>query len=319
MKNVTFIILLIAGFMLSACKTTGIGMHSPEAATAKQIFATNCRIGIAYNRGHDAPGRLENIRAMKEDDNIIVNRITQEIDGWTVADITAPSRSFRGNLYYNLGENTAVCGYENWKKIQSNRLKRGFNIKWPQDYVATPSRSNDSKTNTVINGKKAVDEHKKPYIVILTNDIVEHGGMPKFKVKSGDILEIVNDKMCLDGYSVCLKVRNPETGEFGFVTEERMKSRHRIIDDNNSSSKVDNNKNNSITNSAINAFKKYSTKPLNRAFAQAPTGPWGYQTDASSIDLAKSAALMRCQTHNERHESSSPCEIVHVNNEWMKK
>lgn len=231
MKNLTMIAVMVAmSATLPACKTTGLGLQTPEANRAKQISVNNCRIGISYNRGHDAPGRLENIRAIKDVDKIMVNQINQDIGGWTRADLTiSEPYHIRTNLYYNLEQNTVVCGYENWKKAQSSGFKRVLHIRWGRNNSVKPSLSND--INTSINSEKVVGDYKKPYIVILANDIVEHGGMPKFKVKSGDVLEIIRDKTCLDGYSVCFEVRNPETGEFGFVTETRMKARHHIVVD----------------------------------------------------------------------------------------
>jgi len=94
--------------------------------------------------------------------------------------------------------------------------------------VRTPT---EQSTKSTENPSNSIQEgnYKKPYIVILTNDIVEAGGKPKFKVTYGDILEIVHDKTCLNGSGICYKVKNPNTGEWGFVTHNRMEEFHHIV------------------------------------------------------------------------------------------
>lgn len=102
--------------------------------------------------------------------------------------------------------------------------------KWSVKKIAG-SRKNPSILKPTSNQKDRVlsKDYQKPYINILVEDIVQAGGKPKFRVKAGDTLEIIREKTCLDGFGICFKVRNPDTGEWGFVTENRMKQHHDIV------------------------------------------------------------------------------------------
>ena len=136
-------------------------------------------------------------------------------------------REMRTQFWGELGSKTGSGDYRfsqcygDWSvsKIGGGR-KRG-----------SPSASSSTIESSVTTGNergKSTD-YQKPYINILVVDVVEAGGKPKFRVKPGDVLEIIREKTCLNGHGICFKVRNPDTGEWGFVTENRMKQNHHIV------------------------------------------------------------------------------------------
>jgi tetratricopeptide (TPR) repeat protein len=69
----------------------------------------------------------------------------------------------------------------------------------------------------------------KKYIKIKVPDSVFAGGKVKFPLFPGDILEVIQIKLCLDGKGECWVVREIKTGETGFVKAGRMKNRHYIV------------------------------------------------------------------------------------------
>lgn len=73
-----------------------------------------------------------------------------------------------------------------------------------------------------------------------------------------------------------------------------------------------------LSNAAVEGFKKYQQKPFNRAFAHSATGRWYQFSNVSSKGLAKERALKQCQRLNGVHELTHPCEVVHLNGQWVR-
>ncbi len=73
----------------------------------------------------------------------------------------------------------------------------------------------------------------KRYITIQEPDVVMEYGIGKFEVYPNDILEIVKVKVCRGGSGICWKVKNIETGEYGYVSAEKMKARHKVYAEDN--------------------------------------------------------------------------------------
>ena len=72
-----------------------------------------------------------------------------------------------------------------------------------------------------------------------------------------------------------------------------------------------------ISNKALESFNTEYTKALkNKAFAQSLSGAWNWRSNMTSVDHAKTSALIACQRHNKKYEDLYPCEIIHVNDEW---
>jgi len=70
----------------------------------------------------------------------------------------------------------------------------------------------------------------KKYITIKEPDVVSEHGKGKFEVYPGDTLEIIEIKTCLGGSGICWKVKNIETGEYGYVRAKRMNERHEVYE-----------------------------------------------------------------------------------------
>jgi hypothetical protein len=79
---------------------------------------------------------------------------------------------------------------------------------------------------------KAIDaqpiETTKTLIKVQQPDSIYEYGKVKFKVNSGDVLEVVKSKTCRGGFGECWVVRNVSTGETGFVRADLMKSKHKV-------------------------------------------------------------------------------------------
>ena len=69
----------------------------------------------------------------------------------------------------------------------------------------------------------------KRYVEIQDTDYVMVYGKDRFKVTTGDILEVIQIKPCRGNYyGTCWKVRNVKTGLTGYVMADKMKERHRV-------------------------------------------------------------------------------------------
>jgi hypothetical protein len=70
-------------------------------------------------------------------------------------------------------------------------------------------------------------------------------------------------------------------------------------------------------NHTVKGFEEYSSYPDNKAFAQSLTGAWGWVSDATTIEHAKTGALANCQTNNTETEFLYPCEVINENGKWV--
>jgi len=73
-----------------------------------------------------------------------------------------------------------------------------------------------------------------------------------------------------------------------------------------------------ITNQAVKSFKTdYQKAPSNKAFAQSVSGAWNWKSNRSSVEHARTSALVGCQRNNKKSEDIYPCKVIHVNDEWV--
>lgn len=73
-----------------------------------------------------------------------------------------------------------------------------------------------------------------------------------------------------------------------------------------------------ISNKALESFnEKYLPANENKAFAQSLSGAWDWRSNRTSVDHAKTSALVGCQRNNEQSEDLYPCRIINVNGEWV--
>jgi len=69
-----------------------------------------------------------------------------------------------------------------------------------------------------------------------------------------------------------------------------------------------------ITNQALKSFKTdYSKASNHKAFAQSLSGAWSWKSSMTSVEHAKTSALIACQRNNENSEDLYPCKIINVN------
>ena len=74
-----------------------------------------------------------------------------------------------------------------------------------------------------------------------------------------------------------------------------------------------------ISNKALQSFKtEYSKAPTNKAFAQSVSGAWNWKSNRTSIEHAKTSALIGCQRNNKKSEDLYPCKVIHINDTWVK-
>lgn len=74
-----------------------------------------------------------------------------------------------------------------------------------------------------------------------------------------------------------------------------------------------------IDNRALEAFKsKYQEASLHRAFAQSTSGAWNWRSNKTSIEHAKTSALIACQRNNRSSEDLYPCRVIHIDDDWVK-
>jgi hypothetical protein len=69
----------------------------------------------------------------------------------------------------------------------------------------------------------------------------------------------------------------------------------------------------------VKGFEEYSSYRDNKAFAQSLSGAWGWTSEATSIEHAKTGALANCQVNNTGAEFLYPCEVINLNGEWIEK
>jgi hypothetical protein len=72
-----------------------------------------------------------------------------------------------------------------------------------------------------------------------------------------------------------------------------------------------------ITKQAKSSFKKkYKKATKHKAFAQSVSGAWSWKSSRTSVEHAKTSALVGCQKNNKDNEKAYPCELINVNGKW---
>ncbi|MDF1764226.1 MAG: hypothetical protein P1U57_12530 [Oleibacter sp.] len=73
-----------------------------------------------------------------------------------------------------------------------------------------------------------------------------------------------------------------------------------------------------ITRKALDSYNsEYLDATENKAFAQSLTGAWDWKSNRTSVEHAKTSALVGCQRHNRKSEDVYPCEIININGVWV--
>ena len=73
-----------------------------------------------------------------------------------------------------------------------------------------------------------------------------------------------------------------------------------------------------ISNEALDSFQtKYKEATSNKAFAQSVSGAWNWRSNRTTIEHAKTSALVGCQRNNKKSEDLYPCRVIHVNDSWV--
>lgn len=73
-----------------------------------------------------------------------------------------------------------------------------------------------------------------------------------------------------------------------------------------------------ISNEALISFNTdYKDASPNKAFAQSTSGAWSWKSNRTSIEHAKTSALIGCQRNNRKSEDLYPCKIIHANDQWV--
>jgi len=74
-----------------------------------------------------------------------------------------------------------------------------------------------------------------------------------------------------------------------------------------------------ISNKALISFESdYAKASKNKAFAQSVSGAWNWKSNRTSVEHAKTSALVGCQRNNKKSEDMYPCKIIHINESWVK-
>jgi len=74
-----------------------------------------------------------------------------------------------------------------------------------------------------------------------------------------------------------------------------------------------------ITNQALESFNtEYKEASKHKAFAQSLSGAWNWKSNRTSIEHAKTSALIGCQRNNKKSEDLYPCKVVNINGKWVK-
>lgn len=72
-----------------------------------------------------------------------------------------------------------------------------------------------------------------------------------------------------------------------------------------------------ISKKALASFRdKYLAAGEHKAFAQSLSGAWDWKSSRTSVEHAKTSALVGCQKNNRQVEDLYPCRIINVNGEW---
>jgi hypothetical protein len=73
-----------------------------------------------------------------------------------------------------------------------------------------------------------------------------------------------------------------------------------------------------ISKKALESFNtEYTKAPRNKAFAQSTSGAWNWKSNRTSVEHAKTSALIGCQRNNKRSEDLYPCEVININGAWV--
>jgi hypothetical protein len=72
-----------------------------------------------------------------------------------------------------------------------------------------------------------------------------------------------------------------------------------------------------ITKDALESFEKYANASKHKAFAQSLSGVWGWKSNRTSAEHARTSALVACQRNNKKSEELYPCEIINVDGVWV--
>lgn len=73
-----------------------------------------------------------------------------------------------------------------------------------------------------------------------------------------------------------------------------------------------------INKKALKSFNdKYVNAKLHKAFAQSQSGAWNWKSNRTSVEHAKTSALVGCQRNNQKNKALYPCKIINVDNQWI--
>ncbi|NRB40323.1 MAG: hypothetical protein HRU20_17955 [Pseudomonadales bacterium] len=73
-----------------------------------------------------------------------------------------------------------------------------------------------------------------------------------------------------------------------------------------------------ISKKALNSYlTKYNDATENKAFAQSESGVWNWRSNRTSVEYAKSSALISCRSQNKNHEKDYPCKLIDVNGKFF--
>ena len=72
-----------------------------------------------------------------------------------------------------------------------------------------------------------------------------------------------------------------------------------------------------ISNEALQGFnEEYVPAKTNKAFAQSPSGAWGWVSDTTSRKHAILGAIAQCKEYLEKGEPA--CKVINVNGKWAR-
>ncbi|NRB39791.1 MAG: hypothetical protein HRU20_15210 [Pseudomonadales bacterium] len=72
-----------------------------------------------------------------------------------------------------------------------------------------------------------------------------------------------------------------------------------------------------ISKKALTSYlTKYSDATDNKAFAQSESGVWNWRSNRTSVEYAKSSALIACRADNKNYEKDYPCQLIDVNGKF---
>jgi hypothetical protein len=74
-----------------------------------------------------------------------------------------------------------------------------------------------------------------------------------------------------------------------------------------------------ITNTALSSYnEKYLSASEHKALAQSLSGVWSWKSNRTSVEHAKTSALVACQKNNLKNEELYPCKIINIDGVWVK-